>query len=61
METTRLSAKLDRDLMAVDQKIERQNDIIEAANRVLPDLFATRAALLAAHEVLHRPVQQAAE
>lgn len=41
-------ARVDRDLLMIDQKIERQDAIKAAADVTLADLHAARAGLLAA-------------
>lgn len=58
-EQARLSAKIDRELLALDQKIERQAKLAATASDALHDLHGTRRALLAAHEALH--VREAAQ
>jgi len=56
-EQLKLRTKFERDLMTVDQKIERQQEIGRAVNAALIDLHGARRALLAAMA----PVQEAAE
>lgn len=42
-----LRARVDRDLLTLDQKIERQDAIIAEATDTRTDLYAARAGLLA--------------
>lgn len=47
-----LRARLDRDLLDIDQKIERAQATIDDATMVLTDLEATRRAVLSAASAL---------
>jgi len=45
-EQNALRARIDRQLLTLDQKIERQDRAVETATAALADLHAARAALL---------------
>jgi len=53
-----LRSRIDRQLLTLDQKIERQNDIVTNANAALADLHAARAGLLASAVALRTGGEQ---
>jgi hypothetical protein len=53
-----LRAQIDRQLLALDQKIERQDHIKAAADAALADLYAAREGLLASAVALRTGGQQ---
>ena len=56
-EIQKLRARIDRDILAIDQKIERQDQAIRNAAEIRADLLITRQMLVAAIS----PVQEAAK